>query len=104
MDVFASATGGCGGLSLPRDLTFGANGNLFVGSFGSGDVFEYNGATGACVTDFIPAGTGGLGGPTFLLFGQGGTTSPVPEPPTITLVASALAGLAALKRKLFVAR
>ena len=105
MGVFASATGACSGLNLPRDLTFGANGNLFVGSFGSGDIFEYNGMTGACITDFIPAGTGDLGGPTFLAFGEGGTTTnPIPEPPSITLVACALAGLAALKRKLFVSR
>ena len=100
--VFASATGACSGLDLPRGLTFGPNGNLFVSSFGSGDVFEYNGSTGACVTDFVPSGTGGLGGPTFLVFGEGGTTA-VPEPPSIALVATALAGLAALKRKLFVA-
>ena len=104
MGLFASGTGACSGLSLPRDLTFGPNGNLFVGSYGSGDIFEYSGSTGACVTDFVPSGTGGLGGPTFLVFGEGGTTTPVPEPPSITLVACALAGLAALKRKLFVAR
>jgi WD40 repeat protein len=103
MGIFASGTGACSGLSLPRDLTFGPNGNLFVGSFGSGDVFEYNGSTGACITDFIPAGTGDLGGPTFLVFGEGGTTTPVPEPPSITLVACAIAGLVALKRKMFVA-
>ncbi len=104
LGVFASATGGCSGLSLPRDLTFGPDGNLFVGSFGSGDIFEYNGSTGACITDFIPAGTGDLGGPTFLAFGEEATTTPVPEPASITLVASALAGLAALKRRLFAAR
>ncbi len=99
MGVFASATGGCGALNLPRDLTFGPNGNLFVSSFGSGDVFEYNGSTGACVTDFVPSGTGGLGGPTFLVFGEGGTSA-VPEPASLTLVGSALVGLAALRRKL----
>jgi WD40 repeat protein len=99
--VFATPTGACSALSLPRDLTFGPNGNLFVGSFGSGDIFEFNGSTGACVTDFVPNGTGGLGGPTFLVFGEGGTTSPVPEPSSLTLIGCGLAGLAALQRKLF---
>ena len=101
--VFASATGACSGLNLPRGLTFGPNGNLFVSSFGSGDVFEFNGSTGACMTDFVPNGTGGLGGPTFLVFGTGGTTA-VPEPTSIVLFGSALAGLAALRRKLFVTK
>ena len=98
--VFASATGACSGLNLPRDLTFGSNGNLFVGSFGSGDVFEFNGSTGACISDFIPNGTGGLGGPTFLVFGETATT-PIPEPSSITLIGCGLAGLAVLRRKLF---
>jgi len=98
--VFATPTGACSALNLPRDLTFGPNGNLFVGSFGSGDIFEFNGSTGACVTDFVPNGTGGLGGPTFLVFGEGGT-SPVPEPSSLTLIGCGLAGLAALQRKLF---
>jgi WD40 repeat protein len=102
--VFASATGACSALSLPRDLTFGPDGNLFVSSFGSGDVFEYNGSTGACMSDFIPNGTGDLGGPTFLAFGPEATTSTVPEPSSITLIGCGLAAVAALKRKLFVAR
>jgi outer membrane protein assembly factor BamB len=102
MGVFASASGACGAMDFPRGLTFGPNGNLFVGSFGSGDVFEFNGSTGACMTDFISSGSGGLGGPTFLAFGETPTTtSAVPEPASISLMGLGLAGIAVLQRKLF---
>jgi len=99
IDGFAWATGACRGLSLPHGLTFGLNGNLFVSSFGSGDIFEHIGSTGACVTDFVPSGTGGLGCPTFLVFGEGGTTSPAPKPASIVLVASAVVGMAGMTRR-----
>jgi sugar lactone lactonase YvrE len=95
---FAQATGSCSGLSLPRGLTFGPDGNLYVSSFGSGDVMEFNGSTGACMSNFIPAGTGGLDGPTFVLFGEPGGGTTVPEPSSLALAAFGLIALAALKK------
>lgn len=70
---FVSA--GSGGLSNPRGLAFGSNGNLFVAS---GDLFsrrvlEYDGATGAFVGVFVDE-TGNGGGsidPYGLVFEQG---------------------------------
>lgn len=97
---FAQAIGSCSGLSLPRGLTFGPDGNLYVSSFGSGDVFEFNGATGACVSNFIPAGTGGLNGPTFVLFGEPGGGTTVPEPSSLFLAAFGLTALAGIKKGL----
>jgi len=96
---FAQTTGACSGLSLPRDLTFGPNGNLFVTSFGSGDVFEFNGTTGACVSDFIPADTGGLGGPTFVLFGEPTSGTTVPEPSSLALAFYGLTVVAAMSKR-----
>ena len=96
---FAQATGACSGLSLPRGLTFNG-GNLFVSSFGSGDVFEFNGSTGACISDFIPADNPpGFGGPTFVLFGEPGGSTTVPEPSLFALVACGLMALAAMTKR-----
>jgi hypothetical protein len=78
-------------------LVFGPDSNLYVGSFGTGDVFRYNGTTGTFMDDFVAAGSGALGGPTFLIFGEGGSAA-TPEPSTLGLLACGLAALAAWKQ------
>jgi len=63
---------GSGGLGSPRGLAFGPNGNLFVASL-TGQVLEYDGATGSFVGVFVDA-TGNGGGPVDpygLVFHQG---------------------------------
>jgi DNA-binding beta-propeller fold protein YncE len=65
MNVFASG----GGLSGPRGLVFHGS-NVFVSSFGSDQVIEYNATTGAFVTAF--ASGGGLIEPSGLIFGPDG--------------------------------
>jgi DNA-binding beta-propeller fold protein YncE len=46
--------------------------NLFVSDELTDQVLEYNGTTGAFITDFVPAGSGGLNGPIGLVFGPNG--------------------------------
>jgi len=59
-----------GGLSNAQGLAFGPNGNLFVVSYGLGQVQEYNGTTGASVGTFVS--TGNLSYPKDLVFGPNG--------------------------------
>jgi WD40 repeat protein len=75
---------GNGGLTAVTDLAFGPNGDLFVAagpptSLAPGEVFEYNGTTGAYVGDFVTAGSGGLGFASYMTFGPA-IVSTVPEP------------------------
>ena len=62
-------------VGLPRGLVFGPNGNLFVASQGSDQVLEYNGTTGAFVTAFVGAGSGGLAAPMAWCSGPTATSS-----------------------------
>jgi DNA-binding beta-propeller fold protein YncE len=55
-------SGGSGGLTTPRGLAFGPNGNLFVANATTGELFEYDGTTGAFIGVFVDA-TGNGGGP-----------------------------------------
>jgi WD40 repeat protein len=65
-------SGGSGGLTTPRGLAFGPNGNLFVAS-ATGELLEYDGTTGAFIGVFVDT-TGNGGGaldPYGLLFHGG---------------------------------
>jgi WD40 repeat protein len=87
-------------LVLPRGLAFGPDGNLYVANFGVGDVLRFNGSTGAFIDTFVPTNSGGLGGPTFLLFNEPSSTT-TPEPATLAMLGFGLVGLVAWKRKNF---
>jgi hypothetical protein len=52
--------------------TFGPDGNLYIGSYGTNNVLRYDGSTGAFLGAFVPAGSGGLSLPEGLAFGPDG--------------------------------
>ncbi len=54
---------GSGGLSDPLGLTFAADGNLYVASYGSDEIKCYNGQNGSFIRTVVNAGSGGLDGP-----------------------------------------
>jgi DNA-binding beta-propeller fold protein YncE len=56
----AFVLGGSGGLAYPRGLAFGPDGDLYVSS-ATGEVLEYDGATGDFVGAFVDAGGNGGG-------------------------------------------
>lgn len=70
LDVFV--TTGSGGLDVPRGITFGPNGSLFVVSSQTDSVLRYDGETGTLLGDFVAPGSGGLDGPFDLKFGPDG--------------------------------
>ncbi|MEZ6035660.1 MAG: cadherin-like domain-containing protein [Planctomycetaceae bacterium] len=62
-------TAGSGGLSGAAGMDFGADGNLYVASSGTGKVLRFDGTTGAFIDEFISTG---LSFPLGLTFGPDG--------------------------------
>jgi streptogramin lyase len=66
-------TPGSGGLVFPSmAITFGPDGNLYVGGYLSHNVVRYDGTTGAFIDTFVSAGSGGLSQTQGLAFGPDG--------------------------------
>jgi len=64
-----------GGIHAPGGMTFGPDGNLYVGDFyaGGGGVLRYDGITGAFLNEFIHTGSGGMTRPAGMKFGPDGS-------------------------------
>ena len=60
------------GLSVPAGIVFNSKGNLLVTDLSLSGVREFDGLTGAYVTDFVTSGSGGLVSPFALTFGSNG--------------------------------
>src|SRR5207237_938407 len=56
-------------LSHPVDFAYGPDRNLYISSFDTGSVVEYDGSTGQLKTVFVKPGLGGLNGPAGVVFG-----------------------------------
>jgi streptogramin lyase len=67
-DVNAFVASGSGGLSGPRDLVLGPDGNVYVASTGTNSVIRYT-ATGQLLGTFVAPSSGGLNTPFGLAFG-----------------------------------
>jgi sugar lactone lactonase YvrE len=62
-----------GGLGTCWGVTFGPDGNLYVGDVPADAIRRYDGNSGAYINDFIPSGGGGLDRPRGIAFGPDGT-------------------------------
>ena len=70
-NVSAFVTPGSGGLSSPKDLVMGPDGNVYVASATTNSVVRYN-PTGQLLGTFVTSGSGGLSNPRDLAFGPDG--------------------------------
>jgi sugar lactone lactonase YvrE len=63
-----------GQLIAPYAVTFGPDGNLYVGDrdHNQGRIARFDGTTGAYLNDFVPVARGGLGAPSAHVFGPSG--------------------------------
>jgi streptogramin lyase len=64
---------GSGGLTAPKGMAVGPDGNLYVSNNGSNDIIRFDGTTGASLGVFVAAGSGGLSNPQQLTFDSAGT-------------------------------
>jgi YVTN family beta-propeller protein len=67
-----ATSGAFSGNGVTASITSGTAGtipDLLVGNVTDSSIKRFNGSTGAYVGDFVPAGSGGLSGPTFFVFG-----------------------------------
>ncbi|MFO0892969.1 MAG: LamG-like jellyroll fold domain-containing protein [Isosphaeraceae bacterium] len=62
LGAFVSQAGN-GGLTRSSGMTYGPDGNLYVGSLNTDEVLRYSGTTGAFLGAFVTAGSGGLDSP-----------------------------------------
>jgi sugar lactone lactonase YvrE len=67
-NTFVFVATGNGTLAGPVGLAFGLDGHLYVASSNNDKIQRYNKANGAFISTFVTAGSGGLDGPTYLLW------------------------------------